>query len=396
MKVCGIICEYNPFHNGHLYQFRRIREMGYDFIVCLMSGHFTQRGLPACRDKWERALWALRGGADVVLELPVAYALQSAEGFAAGGVRILHGLGVVDGLCFGCETDDLARLFQTASFLLSPDEAFQENLRGFLKKGCSFAAARALAIEKSLGTQAAHLLCSPNAILGIEYLKALKKYKSNISPVVIERRYAPYHSQDIEGEIASATAIREAIAKKDERFLQALPAHTAKSLQQEFVESSAFSALILCALRRLGSPGIALLPDISEGLENRIFSAAQKSATFEEFCQTAKSARYPLSRIQRIAMYALLGLTKEDISLANCPTAPLYARLLGFRKSAAPLLARIGQESRIPLLRRAADYKTLAQENRLFALDLAASDVYALCCGQKSGGQDFTRPLILI
>ncbi|MDL2289175.1 nucleotidyltransferase [Clostridia bacterium OttesenSCG-928-F22] len=397
MKVCGIICEYNPFHNGHIYQIQKAYSLGYSHIICIMSGNFTQRGAAACTNKWARAEWALKAGADIVLELPAAFALQSAEGFAMGALRILDALGIVDALCFGCETDDLALLSSIATMLLSPTFAYKQALKVALGQGLSYATARTLAIEasmthKHLGT----VMHSPNNILAIEYIKALKTLKSKIKPLPIKRRLAAYHSEKIEGPIASASAIRKSFHTMPQDLMQTVPSVVLEGLNEEFIESDGLFPYVLSHFRRLGPKGIEQLPDVSEGLHHRIHNAAMHATSLDDLVGTIKTARYPQTRIQRICLNALLGITKDDIATFAKKDYPLYARALGIRRSSGRLVLDIKEKTRIPFMQKSAEYKDCIKENALFEYDTIATDLYALLQADKSGGKDFTHPLVIV
>lgn len=398
MKVCGIICEYNPFHNGHLHQITTLRKAGYDKIIAVMSGNFAQRGAPCCADKWQRTAWALQNGVDLVIELPVVFALSSAEGFARGAVRILNGLGAVDALCFGSEHESLALLRQTAAFLVEEPPLFRESLREYLRQGLSFPAARALAVENHIGQAAAELLRSPNAILGVEYIKALLQEKSAILPLPIPREASGYHSKTLSGGIASASAIRAALLQnKANQVRGTLPPEVYHSLCGGIIQEEDFALPILSLLRRETPESLRALPDVSEGLENRLFSAARSSGSLTALFMQAKSVRYPETRIRRICFNALLGISaaRQRSGLKN--GAPLYARMLGFRQSAADLLRRIKESASLPFISKAADYIKFPEIEPLFLLDAAATDQYSLALKtDREAGRDFTAPLVIL
>ncbi len=320
MKIVGIICEYNPLHRGHEKQICKIRRIcGADTaVVCLMSGNFVQRGTPAIVDKSTRAAAALRCGADLVLELPVEYALSSAEGFAAGGVRILGSF--CDALCFGAENADKDALLATARALLSDD--FPPLLRAELDTGKSFPAARQAALEQ-MGLDGA-LLGSPNNILAVEYCKAILSQNTPMEPLPIFRG-GSYHDEAPDLENPSATAVRKLM----------LGAHDWKSCVPDAAVSvfegaplhtlAAGERAILAKLRTMTDPEFEALPYGSEGLWRKFMHASRSEATLEGIIAATKSKRYTRTRIDRMVMCAFLGLSQDDLM-----TTPSYTRVLGF------------------------------------------------------------------
>ena len=320
MKTVGIICEYNPLHKGHVKQFEIIRkQLGNDTaIVCLMSGNFVQRGAPAIIDKTLRAKAAILSGADLVLELPVIYALSSAEGFAAGGVRTLSSF--CDYLCFGAETADETALMQTASALLSED--FRPLLRRHLDCGKSFPAARQTALE-DLGMDGA-LLESPNNILAVEYCKAILSQGCAMKPLPIARG-GSYHDELPDEENPSATAVRKLMVESgdfkslvsDRAFgiFSHAPLHTIDAGERA----------ILTKLRTMTDAEFEALPYGSEGLWRKFMHACRSEATLEGIIAATKSKRYTRTRIDRMIMCAFLGITLQDL-LSPVP----YTRVLGF------------------------------------------------------------------
>lgn len=328
MKIAGIICEYNPLHLGHKQQFDRVRaEFGADCaIVCAMSGNFVQRGAPALLDKSLRARAAVLTGADLVLELPVTTALSSAEGFAAGGVRILSQM--CDVLCFGAETADKAGLLSAAQALLSGD--FPPLLRRELDTGKSFPAARQAALER-MGLSGS-LLSRPNNILAVEYCKAILSQGSGIEPLPIHRA-GRYHAQDLDPENPSATAVRrQMLAGSDWRPYvpaQARPVFEAAPLHA----LAAGERAVLGKLRAMTDAEWEALPYGSEGLWRKLMHACRREAALEEILTAAKSKRYTRSRLDRMVMCAFLGITEEILE-----TPVPYTRVLAFNGKGRGLL----------------------------------------------------------
>lgn len=320
MNIVGIICEYNPLHNGHAYQLRFLRERyGADCaIVCLMSGNFVQRGQPAVFHKMVRAKAALASGADLVLELPVNYALSSAEGFARGGVSIL---GTFCGeLCFGAETGDKKSLMETADALLSPE--FSHSLRDFLDQGLSFPAARQRALE-GLGSDAS-LLASPNDILGVEYCKAIRATGTSMEPLVLTRK-GGYHDALPDIENPSATSLRTCIQNGTD-ISPCVPEAAAPLFADALAHTlEAGERAILARLRTMTDAEFEALPFGSEGLWRKLMHESRRQATLEAIAAAVKSKRYTRTRIDRMVMCAFLGLTAADLD-----TPAPYARVLGF------------------------------------------------------------------
>jgi predicted nucleotidyltransferase len=328
LKTVGIICEYNPFHLGHKKQFDRIRSaFGQDaVIVCLMSGNFVQRGISAIFDKSLRAQAAIDCGADLVLELPVTYALSSAEGFAAGGVKILSPF--CDYLCFGCENGNADALMQTAAALLSAE--FSIALRQELESGCSFPVARQRALEQ-LGVNSS-LLQNPNDILAVEYCKAILAQNSSMQPFPI-RREGSYHDTVADTENPSATAVRELIVQSKE-WDSYLPAPAATVFCDAPVHTmAAGERAMLGRLRTMTDADFEALPYGSEGLWRKLMHSCREHATLEEILTATKSKRYTRTRLDRMVMCAYLGITQD---ILNAPVP--YVRVLGLRNSGIPAL----------------------------------------------------------
>ena len=314
MRICGIIAEYNPFHQGHEKHIAETRKKtGADFVVCAMSGHFVQRGEPALFDKWTRALCAVLGGADAVIELPLLYAVQSAEGFAGGGVAILDAAGA-DALSFGCETDDMDALSRIAGALCNETASYKRSLKDHLSQGKSYPLARMYAAFPD----APDAFSMPNAILGIEYLKALMRSGSRMEPFAIRRIGEAYHSADIHAPLPSATAIRTALAsRQNDLAWRAMPTDCARFLSGQLADGllpvfpDCYDRELIFILRRGGTAYLKSLPDVSEGLENRIYQAALTSSSREEVICKVKTKRYTYTRISRILLFALLGIHKR-------------------------------------------------------------------------------------
>lgn len=333
MKTVGIICEYNPFHNGHLGQIQQIRQhFGQDCtVVCLMSGNFVQRGAPAIYEKSLRAQAAIASGADLVLELPVGTALSSAEGFAAGGVGILSG--ICDVLCFGTETLRRDTLLHIADQLLSPD--FSIHLKEELKSGCSFPAARQRALEK-MGFPCS--LSCPNDLLGVEYTKAILAQQSDMEIFPIPRPGA-YHSLELNVQAPSATALRKEILSGG-TWSHAVPQAVFEILSNaapHTLESG--ERAILYRLRTMADEEFEVLPYGTEGLWRKLMKAARTQPDLPHIISATKSKRYTRTRIDRMILCAFLGLTAHDLIMQ-----PPYTRVLGFTSQGRDLLSQNKRE----------------------------------------------------
>ena len=348
-KVLGIIAEYNPFHNGHLYHLQESKKQtGSTYTVAIMSGNFTQRGSTSIIDKWSKAEIALYCGIDLVIELPVLYSISSAENFADGAIKILDSLKVVDYLSFGTETADIPILQQIAKVLYTEPRQYKTLLSHELRKGLSFPKARENALMMYLNDirRFTNVISSPNNILGIEYLKALMKYKSNMQPVAIHRSSVGYNDLEYTDNMASSTAIRNIIKNNGFDALRNVipePSYSIlmKNIQHGHIvpDLSTFEKEIIYNLRKMDVSEIAGLPDVSEGLEFALKNAANSCNTLNEFLNIIKSKRYTSTRIQRILVYSLLGITKKDMELSKKVTP--YVRVLATNKRGKFLISEI-------------------------------------------------------
>ncbi len=395
MRAVGVICEYNPFHRGHAHHLSRARALSCaDAVICIMSGSVTQRGVFARHDKWSRARMALLQGADLVIELPARFACASAQEFAAGGVSLLSSLGVCTHLSFGCEKEALPLLKPAAGAFDESNPVFADTLRAHLDNGLPYPRARALAAQAACGIEGlADVIAKPNAALALEYLRALPE---EITPVPVGREGAGYHDETLCA-ISSATAIRRALSEgKLKNALSAVPdaalLESCEARGDVHMEESLTQALLF--LLRTASPeALRTIYGMDEGLEYRFISAARTARTREELLSFVKTKRYTHTRLSRAAACALLGITKE---FAAANPSPTYARILGFKKDAAPLLRAIKDGASIPMITKAADFHP---DDPLFALDVRAQDLWSLGCKNpelRNSGRDFTTtPVIL-
>ena len=379
MKIVGLITEYNPFHAGHLYHMQRARELtGADYCVVLMSGSFVQRGEPAIFDKYRRTKAALLAGADLVLEMPVAFSTASAHEFAAYGVALLSAIGV-DAVVFGSECGQIEFLKQAASALNHESAEFQERLRKGLKAGLTYPQARAKALE--MEDTWASVLTSPNNILGIEYLRAAEDLHSPMEFYTISRKGSGYHEDTLaDANFPSASAIRGIIRNslsKDKDLLDILASHLPAVTHPAYTGAvpvfvDDFSELLNAAVLQLQAT--FSIADLSPELAARLAKPPYFPLSFEERIQALKTRQLTYTRVSRALLHLVLGMREEDISRWKEEGYALYARILGFRRQSSPLLSCLHKKSSIPLITKMAD---AAQNLSPSALALLEQEVYA-------------------
>ncbi len=408
-RVLGIIGEYNPFHNGHLYHMMQsIEQTGANYTVCVITGNFVQRGNTSIVDKWTKAEMALKGGADLVLELPTVYSVSSAENFAEGGIKLLTNLKVVDNLSFGIEARDISLLNNIANVLYQEPKDYITILNHELSKGISFPKARENAVMMYLNDikKYINVMTSSNNILAIEYLKALKRLKSNIYPVGIQREKVLYNDEFIVDDFASATAIRRMIVRGEyDEIRKVMPKFSYNLLANRVnngkyvIDLAKFQKEILYVLRQMSVKQIAELPDVSEGLENAIKNAADSCNNVLDFINIVKSKRYTQTRIQRILVYALLGITKKDIEISR-KIVP-YARVLGMNNRGKNLISEISKIN--PAMPIVTSVKRFMDECRnknikhMLEIDIRATNIYTLGYTKDSWANlDYTNKIITL
>lgn len=449
IKTAGIIAEYNPFHNGHHYQIEEVRrQTGADYVIAVMSGDFVQRGEPAIFDKYTRTHMALRGGVDLVVELPALFATSSAEDFAACGVALLEKLGA-DLLCFGSESGNLELLQKAADILAAEPEGWNSLLQKHLKQGESYPAARSLALAEYTGDPAlSYLLSSPNNILAVEYLKALKKRNSPMQAVTIQRRGAGYHDtalcpkanvSETQAFFASASALRAQISEQQpgkagiQAIKPSVPVQSAVLLQNHDTADHALSTVLAAqmppaVLEALLAEGALAAPlfadDLTELLNYRLLSAMQtqenlscfsdlspelaarltkQALQFAPFCERIaqlKTKGYTYTRVSRALLHLILGITTKQITQAKALDFAPYARILGFKKSAGPLLSHLREKSRIPLITKTADARNILSPKAMALLetDFYASHVYQSLLASKGRiiRNEYTKSVIVL
>lgn len=336
MKTYGIICEYNPFHNGHIHQIEETRKNGATHIVGIMSGNYVQRGDIAIIDKFKRAEIAVKNGMDLVIEMPVVYSLANAEMFARCGVMMLSALGCVDGISFGSECGDIEMLKEAADAAIAVSTP--EQLKPLLEKGMPYPEAIQNLVGINNGPLVSDLFSSPNNILAIEYIKSVKAMGQKLDLFTIPRKGVQHDDENVSGSFASATKLREMI--EDEEDISAyVPKETLDAVKEyEDKELLAYfdnlERPLLYKLRTATMNDIASTPDVAQGLENRIFEAGRLATNVEDFLQAVKTKRYPMARLRRILLNLFLGIKTLDLQ-----TPPPYGRVLALNDRGAEILA---------------------------------------------------------
>ncbi len=403
--ILAVVSEYNPFHNGHLKHLAYSKQLTKaDFSIAIITGNFVQRGDTSIVDKWTKAEMALKAGFDIVIELPTIYAISSAENFAEGAIKILNNLGIVDYLSFGSELGEISPLNDLANLLYKEPKELSALINQYVKTGISYPKAREMALMQFLGNSQKHkqALNHPNNILGIEYLKALKKYRSPIRPITIKREYSEHNSATIKKGIASSTAIRTLLQKK-KNIHTLVPFETYELLENciedgKIVPSLAvFEKEIIYTLRRMTLSDIANLPDVSEGLENRIKLAANNYNHLGDLIDNINTKRFTQSRIQRILLYALLNISQKDMNQSRKATP--YVRVLGFNKHGKKIISAIAKQN--PKTHVIISVKKFMENNsdsrlqNMLAKDILATNIYTL--GYENGGianLDYTHKIV--
>lgn len=451
MKIIGIIAEYNPFHNGHAYQIKMIKEyLQADYVVVAMSGNFVQRGAPALIDKYARTEMALSCGADLVIELPVLWATASAEYFAMAGVTLFDKMGCIDGICFGAETSDLNSLSQISEVLVEEPESYRMALSSYLKEGLSFPTARSKALCEYFAQSAASsthrndvvdsdaissILNEPNNILAIEYLKALKRRNSSIKPHIIKREGTGYHEEEIkdlssstfESDIsgsnayiptASATAIRKELLEQItasmyskaklsyDKLSSAMPPLALDILKRyldtsTLIFSNDFSPTLCYKIISAKVEDIAAIGDSNTDLANRILKNQPKFIKFEQYCELCKSKEITYSRLSRIFIHLILEIKDEDYSKGKAMDYIPYLRILGFRKDASLLLKELKNNTQVPVISKLANAASFLNEDALELLekDIFAANLYSNICTiitETTYANEYARNIVIL
>lgn len=411
MSTVGLVVEYNPLHNGHLYHIQQSRKItDASAVIAVMSGHFLQRGEPALADKWARTETALRAGCDLVLELPVAYSAQPAQWFAYGAVATLAATGVCDALCFGSESGDAGALARIADRLAEEPEALQSRLGALLKQGLPYPTAYADAARELLAAQgeadAAFGLSEPNHTLGLHYMLALRRLGSGMAAYSIRREKAGYNQAGItDAAIASATALRRLIGEAGgalDGLAPYAPAATLEVLRREAAAGrapmswEAFARPLFHLLGALPASELASYAEVTEGLEFRIKSALRELRAWrvDELLDLLKTKRYTRTKLQRTLTRILLGHRKEELTADRLAGGVQYIRALGFTERGRELLRRMKKTAAVPVVQSAAD-----GDWPYLALDARATAVYAAAGASArpaDAWRDYTEPPVRI
>ena len=406
MKAVGLVTEYNPFHNGHLYHLNKAMELtGADISVAVMSGDFVQRGEPAVLDKYTRASMALNSGVNLVVELPVNYAVSSAESFAAGALKVLNYI-KADSIAFGSESGDIERLSKLAHILCDNEDTLYNEISKYTANGISYAAARQKTVEKLTDKDTAAMLTSSNNILAVEYLKAIIKNNYAIKPYTIKRQGDSYNDTDIRSEYASATALRGNL--KADNISKYIPVKAGLILSSntnyiypDDITEALFTRLlgILFASsydKNVFIENVMRYPDVNKEIAGRLYKSAMDMITrtvpqgaeskdngafsFGSLCEHIKTKEVPLSRIKRALVRITLGLDKKHMEkYANEP----YIRVLGFDKKGQEYLSYIRKTVEVPLITKIADYKEMLLD------DIHAANIYNMIVAGKYGVKEF-------
>lgn len=403
MKAVGVVVEYNPFHNGHLFHLQEAKKQsGADIAIAAMSGNFLQRGEPALVSKWARTVMALSSGVDIVFELPYRFATQHAEIFAEGAVSILSAAGCRS-LIFGSESGDLEAFYRTIHFLDQNNDTFQENIRAFSGKGYSYPKSIALSFQALSPSETYIDISSPNNILGLHYMQAIIRQESRMTPGTITRKNAGYHDEHFSSAtIASATSIRKALFGSEgemDTIKKLVPGSTYEQLLNYKKEYGGFHSwenywpLLKYKLLQSSPSEIKEYYEVEEGLENRLSAAAAQSRTFNEFMEAIKTKRYTWTRLQRVCLHILTNTRKDEMN-KEMKTAT-YLRLLGATEKGRAYLKAKKKNLSLPIVSKLSAFSDPA-----IGLDIKAARMYAL--GQSGPGQDrllaeeYSRPPIML
>ncbi|MFW5976576.1 MAG: nucleotidyltransferase [Bacillota bacterium] len=422
MKILGIITEYNPFHNGHLYHLKQSKKItSADIVICIMNGNFMQRGLPAVTDKWSRTKMALKNGVDLVIELPLVYGIRSAEYFARGSIKLLDEIKIVNNLVFGSELGDIRPLKYLANLFIEEPDPYQKNLKKYLNQGKSFPVAREKAVIDYIDYKdnfnnkkmvIKNIIKEPNNILGIEYLKSLIELDSRIKPLTIKRTHKNYHSLKTNQKIASATAIRNLLYQeqfKINEIKKFLPETSYQILKNDYkknkipLKKEYLGILVLNKIRQDTVSQLRKYKEISNGLENRIKKAGYLSGSLTQLINKIKTKAFTRTRIQRNLLHILFDISARDFTLID-NYGPAYLKILGFNRKGEKVLSQISNKSSLPIITQPAKYlksintKSMDILEKQLSFDILASNIYSLFYNNsenRKGQIDYFKPLII-
>lgn len=401
--MLGLITEYNPFHNGHLFHLNKSKEVSKeDSTIVVMSGNFVQRGEPSIFNKHIRTKMALLNGADIVLELPLIFAASGTALFALGAVDLLDKTNLVTKICFGSETADIEIFKEIASIFVDEPEDFKLILKNELKKGASYPLSRANAVKIFLNRDTGFLE-TPNNILGIEYVTALKKLNSNIIPITIGRKDVPFHSLGIKGNVASATAIRKFL--REDKLLEVkkcIPDNCFKIINSltplKLMDIDDYSDVLNYVLRFSSASDIKNIADVTEGLENRMLKGINsENFKITEFINFIKTKRYTRAKLQKAILHIILNITKKEQNKVLKNGLNQYIRVLGFKKQSEHLVSKLCSLAKVPVIMNInKDIKNLNPEG-IFILEkeIKSTDIFYF----KSNigvGREYMEPLVIV
>ena len=393
MNNLGIVAEYNPFHNGHLHHLVQSKNaLKSNYTICIMSGNFIQRGLPALYDKWIRTKMAIQSGIDLVIELPIYYSVNSAEFFADYSIKLLDSLNCINTISFGTECNNIELLSNISNVLLSEPKEYKEELKNQLTKGITFAKANEISLLKILNSKKySDILKSPNNILGIEYIKALKKHNSSIVPYTIKRN-TDYLDKNISNNICSATAIRELL--HDNKINRKSLSKLVPNATYELINSSnctfleKFGTQILYSIRKMELSTLCNILEVTEGLESRLKKYSFETNNIYEFIDLVKTKRFTQAKIQRILIHILLDMTKSEFNDIQ-KNGYMYIRILGFNSNGKEIIKKLSKKCNIPIITSVKKYVEQYGNNPLLKKDMLSSDIYC-----QKYNIDFTQKII--
>lgn len=395
MKLLGLIVEYNPFHNGHLYHLKKSKEItNSTHTIAVMSGHFLQRGEPALFDKYTRSEMAVKNGVDLVVELPVIFSCQSAEYFSSGAIKLLNSLNIVDNICFGSEEGNIETLYKISQILVKEPYEFKNYLKKYLDNGLLFAKARSNALFDYINNNKIidinnedlyNILNSSNNILGIEYIKSILKLKSSIKPHTITRIKSSYNSENIESEICSATAIRKNLKENNDiSFLKdVVPKDTFLTIKNKIdnnfypiFDENFYDELSFTVLRDYKN--LDKYFEVNEGIENKIYQNILKHDNLNDFILSLKSKRYTLTKIKRTLNNILLGIYKDDFEIIKHIDTLPYVRVLAFNDKGREIIKATKENSDIKIINKFSDisYNDDLIFNTMINYDIKATNLY--------------------
>lgn len=398
MKILGIIAEYNPMHTGHIYHIKKAKEITKaDYVVCIMSGSFTQQGNIAIQDKFTRAKDAILSGIDVVIELPTPFAISDGGSFAKKAIQLLNDLNIVDYMCFGAETDNMSILKDISSTLIKEDITIWKNIKRELKLGVSFATARNNVLSNFVSDKEIAVLNKPNNILAIEYLKSLEILNSTISPIVIKRITSDFNSKSLENNFTSSTSIREELYTSNE--LKNIKKYVSKNtydnlLSSKLLFNNDIFEILKYKILSMTLEDIKNINGVTEGLENKIKKEIVDSFTYDEYIFKLKSKRYELSKIKRILINIILNISKSDFKSTKESTSN-YAHILAFNHEKREILSILSSNSKIPIitnLKKITLNKLNSSQLRLLNFDIYSSNIHSML-NNSNMNKDYTNLL---